>query len=65
MRASWDAKITLGITGLHLHEMLSRDYGFKEPYWRPSFIFLLVMLSGSLVQQPGGSLSNLTPADNP
>lgn len=65
IRARWDAKITLGITGLCLYEILGRDYGFKEPYWRPSFTFLLVMLSGSLVQQPGGSLSNLTPADNP
>ena len=27
-------KLTLGITGLH--EILSRDYGIEEPYWRPS-----------------------------
>ena len=27
-------KITLGITGLH--EILGRDYGIDEPYWRPS-----------------------------
>ena len=27
-------KITLKITGLH--EILGRDYGTEEPYWKPS-----------------------------
>lgn len=49
MRARSDAKITLGITGLRLHEILGRDYGFKKPYRRPFFTFLLVMLSESPV----------------
>ena len=33
IRERWDAKITLGITGLH--EILGRDYGIEEPYWGP------------------------------
>lgn len=45
MRARWDAKITLGITGLRLHEILGRDYGLMYAF----ITFLLVMLSGSLV----------------
>ena len=31
MFGRWDAKITLGITGLH--EILGRDYGIEELYW--------------------------------
>ena len=33
MFGKWDAKNTLGITGLY--ETLGRNYGIKEPYWRP------------------------------
>ena len=34
MRDKWNAKISLGITGLH--KVLGRDYGIEESYWGPS-----------------------------
>ena len=44
MRGRWDAKITLGITGLH--EILGRDYGIEEPYWGAS-LYRSILFKGT------------------
>ena len=41
MRGRWDAKITLGITGLH--PILGRDYGIEEPYWASWTELILIL----------------------